>query len=126
MYILNCFNFLGAPKHFLLGKEHPRRMRKFYKFLLEHFKGTKTMTREHGGNRLRCLSEISGLDLGKDGSTGASGPLLFTHKNKIFVCKQHISNVQLGVQVDTKKPTLLYKRRVLLWYFHQVSTKTIS
>ena len=31
------------------------------KFLLEHFKGTKTLTRGHGGNRLCCLREESGL-----------------------------------------------------------------
>ena len=31
------------------------------KFLLEHFKGTKAMARGNGGNRLRCLREVSGL-----------------------------------------------------------------
>ena len=33
------------------------------KFLLEHFKGTKAMTRGHGDNRLGCLCEVSGLPL---------------------------------------------------------------
>ena len=31
------------------------------KFLLEYFKGTKAMTKGHGGNRLCCLREVSGL-----------------------------------------------------------------
>ena len=30
-------------------------------FDMEHFKGTKVMTRGHGGNRLHCLPEVSGL-----------------------------------------------------------------
>ena len=54
-----CFFFerARAPQHFLLGKGHP--MRKFCNFLLaEHFKGTKAMTRGHGGNHLCCLSEV--------------------------------------------------------------------
>ena len=28
-----------------------------------HFKGTKAETRGHGGNRLRCLREVSGLHI---------------------------------------------------------------
>ena len=28
---------------------------------MEHFKGTKATTRGHGGNRLRCRREVSGL-----------------------------------------------------------------
>ena len=31
------------------------------KFELEQFKGIKAMTRGHGGKRLRCLREVSGL-----------------------------------------------------------------
>ena len=33
------------------------------KFLLEHFKGTKSMSMGHGANHLRCLHEVSGLSL---------------------------------------------------------------
>ena len=32
-----------------------------FKFLLELFKGTRAMTRGHGGNHLRCLREVLGL-----------------------------------------------------------------
>ena len=31
------------------------------KFVLEHFQGTKALTRGHRGNRLCCLREVSGL-----------------------------------------------------------------
>ena len=34
------------------------------KIVLEHFKGIKAMTRGHGGNRLCCLREVSGLPIG--------------------------------------------------------------
>ena len=37
------------------------------KYLLEHFKGTKAMTRGHGGNRLCCLCVVSGLDVSQMG-----------------------------------------------------------
>ena len=45
------------------------------KFVLEHFKGTKAMTRGHGGNRLRCLREVSGLIMCRQGKKELPGNL---------------------------------------------------
>ena len=51
--LLTSFFKARAPRHFLLGKRN---------YLLELFKGTKTMTRGYRGNRLHyCLDEVSGL-----------------------------------------------------------------
>ena len=55
-----CYVFerARAPRHFLLVLKGT--LWGNCKFLLDHFKGTKAMTRGHGGNRLR---EVSGLAL---------------------------------------------------------------
>ena len=50
----------GTPRHFLLGKGTYMRN---CKFLQEHFKGTKAMTRRHEGNCPQCLHEISALQV---------------------------------------------------------------
>ena len=52
------FEWAKAPRHFLLVKGN---LWGNCKFLLEHFEGTKIMTSGHGGNRLHCLHEVSGL-----------------------------------------------------------------
>ena len=52
------FERARAPRHFLLGKGMEVEN---CTFLLELFKGTKALTRGHGGNRLCCLHEVSGL-----------------------------------------------------------------
>ena len=54
---------LYAIASFLKGQAHQgifslEKGRKL-KFVLEHFKGTKAMTRGHAGNRLWCLREVS-------------------------------------------------------------------
>ena len=52
-----CFVFerARAPRYFLFAKRHPMIQ------IVKDFKGTKAMTRGHGGNCLCCLSEVSGL-----------------------------------------------------------------
>ena len=54
------FERARAPGHFLLVKGT---LWGNCKFLLEHFKRTKALTRGHGGNNLCCLHLVSGLNL---------------------------------------------------------------
>ena len=58
VYILHFWKGKGTKAFSPLVQGNLRGNRKF---LLEHFKGTKAMTRGHGGNHLRCLHEESGL-----------------------------------------------------------------
>ena len=69
LYMYNIYNVCtGLYASLLKGQEHKGisflvkgTLWGNCKFLLEHFKGTKAMTRGHRGNRLRCLREVSGL-----------------------------------------------------------------
>ena len=60
--------YSARPVWFLKGQGHQcifslvkGTLRETCKFLLEHFKGTKAMTRWHWGNQLQCLRKVSGL-----------------------------------------------------------------